>query len=114
MVGCGAVRTSVHTRSTWRHIPEDGILHSHRRENLKSYIYGECSASRPGHFTLEERVPGISVLYKSELKERLSMEIVHRDGMSQNFNAHFSLMKFDSVVHLRRSGCLKYLVCGQN
>jgi hypothetical protein len=24
--------------STRRHIPEDGILHSHRRENLKSYI----------------------------------------------------------------------------
>jgi hypothetical protein len=30
--------TSVLTRATWRHIPEDGILHSHRRENLKSYI----------------------------------------------------------------------------
>jgi hypothetical protein len=30
--------TWVHTRSTRRHIPEDGILHSHRRENLKSYI----------------------------------------------------------------------------
>jgi hypothetical protein len=29
--------TSVHTRSTRRHIPGDGILHSHRRENLKSY-----------------------------------------------------------------------------
>jgi hypothetical protein len=29
---------SVHTRSTRRHIPEDGIVHSHRRENLKSYI----------------------------------------------------------------------------
>jgi hypothetical protein len=27
--------TSVHTRSTRRHIPEDGILHSHRRENLE-------------------------------------------------------------------------------
>jgi hypothetical protein len=26
------------TISTWRHTPEDGILHSHRRENLKSYI----------------------------------------------------------------------------
>jgi hypothetical protein len=25
------------TRSTRRHIPEDDILHSHRRENLKSY-----------------------------------------------------------------------------
>jgi hypothetical protein len=30
--------TSVHTRLKWRHIPEDGILHSHCRENLKSYI----------------------------------------------------------------------------
>jgi hypothetical protein len=30
--------TSVHTGSTLRHIPEDGILHSHRRENLKSYL----------------------------------------------------------------------------
>jgi hypothetical protein len=29
--------TSVHTRSTWGQIPEDGILHSHRREKLKSY-----------------------------------------------------------------------------
>jgi hypothetical protein len=28
---------SVHTRSTRRHIPEDGILHCHRRKNLKSY-----------------------------------------------------------------------------
>jgi hypothetical protein len=30
--------TSVHKRSTRRHIPEDGILQGHRRENLKSYI----------------------------------------------------------------------------
>jgi hypothetical protein len=31
--------TSVLTRATQRNIPEDAILHSHRRENLKSYIY---------------------------------------------------------------------------
>jgi hypothetical protein len=30
--------TSVLTRVTRRHIIEDSILHSHRRENLKSYI----------------------------------------------------------------------------
>jgi hypothetical protein len=30
--------TSVLTRATWRNIPEDAILHSHRRENLKSYL----------------------------------------------------------------------------
>jgi hypothetical protein len=43
--------TSVRTRATRRNIPEDTILHTHRRENLKSYDYylihearcsGEC------------------------------------------------------------------------
>jgi hypothetical protein len=29
--------TSALTRAIRRNIPEDGILHSHRRENLKSY-----------------------------------------------------------------------------
>jgi hypothetical protein len=31
-------KTSIFTRATRRNIPEDDILHSHRRENLKSYI----------------------------------------------------------------------------
>jgi hypothetical protein len=31
--------TSVLTRATWRNIPGDAILHSHRRENLKSYMF---------------------------------------------------------------------------
>jgi hypothetical protein len=29
---------SVLTRATRRHVPKDGILHCHRRENVKSYI----------------------------------------------------------------------------
>jgi hypothetical protein len=31
--------TSVLTRATRRNVPENGILHSYRRENLKSYIF---------------------------------------------------------------------------
>jgi hypothetical protein len=41
----GAIRsseTSVKKIPTRPHIPEDGILHSHRRENLKSHISLSC------------------------------------------------------------------------
>jgi hypothetical protein len=38
--------TSVFTRAKWRKIPEDAILHSHRHENLKSYLVVQgCSQS---------------------------------------------------------------------
>jgi hypothetical protein len=40
--GISSSETSVLTRTTLRNIPEDTILHSHRRENLKSYIAGHC------------------------------------------------------------------------
>jgi hypothetical protein len=31
-------KTSVLTRPTWHNIPEDAVLHSHRHENLRSYM----------------------------------------------------------------------------
>jgi hypothetical protein len=31
-------KTSVLSRATWHNFPEDAILHSHCRKNLKSYI----------------------------------------------------------------------------
>jgi hypothetical protein len=40
--------TSVYTRSTRPHIPEDDILHSHRLDNLRSYIFTFYPKRHPG------------------------------------------------------------------
>jgi hypothetical protein len=44
---------SVLTRATRRNIPEDSILHSHRRENLKSAILTSLLLRNVFHSTLD-------------------------------------------------------------
>jgi hypothetical protein len=41
-----AATSNGRTRATRRNIPEDTILHSHHRENHKSYREGTCSAAK--------------------------------------------------------------------
>jgi hypothetical protein len=47
--------TSVLTRTTRRNIPEDDILHSHRRDNLKSYTIINQFLYRPVWLLYAER-----------------------------------------------------------
>jgi hypothetical protein len=51
--------TSVLIRTTRRNIPEDTILHSHRRENLKSSDFQHCIITRKIELVMTTRKPDI-------------------------------------------------------
>jgi hypothetical protein len=53
--------TSVLTRATRPNIPEDTILHSHRRENLKSLIADELLSFMSLHFAAVTTVPSLVI-----------------------------------------------------
>jgi hypothetical protein len=57
-------------------IPQDGILHSHRRENLKSHS-GHCSADvmSPVRYKLGSYIPHDGILH-SHRRENLKSHIV--------------------------------------
>jgi hypothetical protein len=68
--------TSVLTRSTRRNIPEDNILHSHRRENLKSYTDYSVVVSLGRRPPLTpKKVPGTQTCYRlGRLKATMRLE----------------------------------------
>jgi hypothetical protein len=58
--------TSVLTRVTLRHIPEDGILHHHRCENLKSYIISHHYEHSIGNVNYKQELLDFCLIYNSD------------------------------------------------
>jgi hypothetical protein len=73
--------TLVSTRATRRNIPEDAFLHSHRRENLKSYILylflirGSLFDERSGLATSDHSLSTGSVSSRNSLTGTISPHI---------------------------------------
>jgi hypothetical protein len=65
--------TSVLTRATRRNIPEDTILHSHRRENLQSYIY--FNIWKEGRICVSEQLKPMSADVCSLYPQTLHMPV---------------------------------------
>jgi hypothetical protein len=67
--------TSVLTRAAWRNAPEDGILHSHRHDNFKSYIdffYGEMFFRNVRQLLVTGKVVTISPILITQMMEALT------------------------------------------
>jgi hypothetical protein len=90
--------TSVLTRTTRCNIPEVTILHSHRRENLKSYVYGllvgkpegKRPLGRPRHRWIDN--------IKMDLLE-VGLNVVDWIGLAQDRYRWRALVK--SVMNIR-------------
>jgi hypothetical protein len=81
MEALSSSETSVLTRAPRRNISEDGILHSHSRENLKSYILNEVLTTKKRHAeTLPLDIGSVSFLLVSDMIIYLEARI-RRAGM---------------------------------
>jgi hypothetical protein len=74
--------TSFLTRATRRNIPEDTILHSHRRENLKSYICEVVSHTHRPRSTHQKRFLYLSLLHTYQRLSK-SQGLVRFEGLDK-------------------------------
>jgi hypothetical protein len=103
--------TSVHTRATLRNIPEDALLHSHRRENLKSYIVIVFVWLLVFSFDLSETLSSLSFLIVHEYTHTACHGLIghlqeynlvlHRKSIQGNCHDFFRIV-LCSAMHVLR------------
>jgi hypothetical protein len=98
--------TSVLTRATRLNIPEDTILHSHRHENLKSYIAEdailrfECCTppSEPFRFyyirLVTKKIPSIKIGFEDITCRQCLIHITPPHGFLYTFIIYFFVLLF--------------------
>jgi hypothetical protein len=89
-----AAETSVHTRSTWGHIPEDGILHSHRRENFKPYTF-LLLLLLTSHFFLEHPSGIFRIGFPTKVSHTFFLSLMHGLEYTYFTNAFTYLINLD-------------------
>jgi hypothetical protein len=111
--------TSVHTRATRRNIPEDGILHSRRRDNLKSYIAlnGWTLKRRrnvfPVRYEFGSYIPEDGILHShflENLKSHIALNGRTLKRRRNVFPVRYELGSYipeDGILHSRRRDNLK-------
>jgi hypothetical protein len=90
--------TSVPTRATWCNIPEDATLHSHRCENLKSYInlyMFACICERTG-----------LILTVVQLLDRAALlQLLHRTATTEErLDSWIGLQIMEQITRVRGYG----------
>jgi hypothetical protein len=91
MEAISSPETSVLTRATWHNILEYGILHSHRRNNPKSYIALTSKASSgevmiPVRYELRLHIPEDGILYSDRREHLDSYKIKKYLIVPESFN----------------------------
>jgi hypothetical protein len=81
--------TSVLTGATRRNIPEDAILYSYRRENLKSYTL---------HMMLDATGYALNKVIRRDLQTPTDKEVIHH--YSSQYSARLSVHPNDIAANL--------------
>jgi hypothetical protein len=86
--------TSVLTRATRRNIPENTILHSHRRENLKSYIKCSVFEYRPCEGDLHQSALMVRQVHQMRVLHEGSSSVLARISLHRRHSAKVDRSRF--------------------